>query len=435
MPGTSNTWRRRCLCRRTFNHMRRLILLLSLYALCCQLPGAQAQETAVRYHQVQPGDTWTTLAWRYGLDAADLAPFRSINPQRQPALGAAFAFADRGVDRAGVLLRVWDGGLLATAVQQQRRPWELAVQNELTHPYYPLMNQPIFAAGGTEPPRDLPIGLESVSVSQIPARPGEALGVRMQTSAPLTVTVAVQLDSRPFAGFSDGRYHVSLGGVGAFYGNGVPELTIQVGDNPLWSQPWPIVDKEWNYDQLTLTGSAAQIDQESIRLERERLFAIWTQASPTPQWQDRFIIPLANYLYVSSNYGARRSYNGGPYDRYHEGVDFAAYGGTPTLATAGGTVVIAEMLFVRGGAVIIDHGLGIYSGYYHLSNVLTAVGDQVAAGQIVGEVGTTGLSTGNHLHWDLLVNGVWVDAVAWMEQGMDCWILNGLGLSCLSDSD
>ncbi|MEZ4645560.1 MAG: hypothetical protein R3E31_22980 [Chloroflexota bacterium] len=56
--------------------------------------------------------------------------------------------------------------------------------------------------------------------------------------------------------------------------------------------------------------------------------AIWSQASSAPQWQDDFIIPLANYLFVSSNYGARRSYNGGLYDRYHEGVDFAAYGGT-----------------------------------------------------------------------------------------------------------
>jgi murein DD-endopeptidase MepM/ murein hydrolase activator NlpD len=54
----------------------------------------------------------------------------------------------------------------------------------------------------------------------------------------------------------------------------------------------------------------------------------------------------------------------------------------------------------------------------------------VTPGQIVGEVGTTGLSTGNHLHWDLLVDAIWIDAQAWLDQGMDCWILAGLKRPC-----
>ncbi|MCB8968722.1 MAG: LysM peptidoglycan-binding domain-containing M23 family metallopeptidase [Ardenticatenaceae bacterium] len=416
--------------------MRKLLVLLTLmFCLLWWTTAVSAQSDLLRYHQVRPGDTWAALAWRYDLSAADLAPFRSINEQRQPPVGASFAFVDHGVDRRGELLRVWDGGGLATAVTHHINPWALAIQNDLPHPYYPLLYQPLFLAGGEEPPRDLPIGLESgaLEFSQIPAHPGQALGVRTQTTQEVSVTV--KLDGREFGGFENGRFHVNLSGTGAFYGAGMPELSIQVGDNPLWSQPWIFVDNEWNFEQLTLTGSAAQIDQESIRLERERLMAIWSQASPAPQWQDDFIIPLANYLFVSSNYGARRSYNGGPYDRYHEGVDFAAYGGTPVLATAAGTVAVAETLFVRGGTVIVDHGLGIYSGYYHMSNILVNVGDQVVAGQIVGEVGTTGLSTGNHLHWDLLVNAIWVDAAAWTEQRMDCWILNGLGQACLSDNE
>ena len=101
------------------------------------------------------------------------------------------------------------------------------------------------------------------------------------------------------------------------------------------------------------------------------------------------------------------------------------------FAPAGGTVVLAENLYVRGGAVIIDHGLGIYSGYYHLSKVISTPGQMVGAGTILGEVGTTGLSSGNHLHWDLLVAGNWVDAAAWREQNLACWILEGWGSTCL----
>ncbi|MCA9925568.1 MAG: M23 family metallopeptidase, partial [Anaerolineales bacterium] len=220
-------------------------------------------------------------------------------------------------------------------------------------------------------------------------------------------------------------------GTGAFYGAGEPELSITT-ESGFWSQPWRFVDDKWDFQEITLTGTAAAIDQAAIQAERERLFVIWNQATDMPQWDAPFHLPIDSYLSITSDFGARRSYNGGPYSTYHEGVDFAAYGGTPVTAPAAGTVVIAETLFVRGGAVIVDHGLGIYSGYYHMADVAVAPGQIVVPGQLLGEVGTTGLSTGNHLHWDLLVNGIWVDAFAFYEQDMACWVLTGLGRPCSS---
>ena len=210
---------------------------------------------------------------------------------------------------------------------------------------------------------------------------------------------------------------------GAFFPPGDHLLTIEVEGSPLWSQPVQVVPGEWNFEDITLTGSAAAIDAESIRLERERLSAIWNQSSSTPLWETNFNQPIEQFLQISSNYGARRSYNGGPYSSYHEGVDFSAYGGTPVTAPASGIVALAENLYVRGGAVIIDHGLGVYTGLYHMSELLVETGQTVNRGQIVGRVGSTGLSTGNHLHWDLLVNGIWVDAAAWHQSDIACWIV------------
>jgi murein DD-endopeptidase MepM/ murein hydrolase activator NlpD len=112
-------------------------------------------------------------------------------------------------------------------------------------------------------------------------------------------------------------------------------------------------------------------------------------------------------------------------------VDFSAYGGTEVYAPADAKTALAEQLHVRGGAVILDHGLGIFTGYYHLSEVHVAAGDLVEAGQLLGRVGSTGLSTGNHLHWDLLVGGTWIDAMAWIEQDMACWILVGVVQNCV----
>jgi len=227
---------------------------------------------------------------------------------------------------------------------------------------------------------------------------------------------------------------VSIGGTGAFFPAGAPELSIRPGNAPLWSQPLRLVESAWDFDRVTLTGNAAAIDQAAIDAERARLFELWSQQTPAPLWGDSFQLPIENFLEISSNYGARRSYNEGPFRTYHEGVDFSAYGGTPVYAAAVGKVVLAEELAVRGGSIIIDHGLGIYTGHYHLSKVLAQTGQQVEAGELLGEVGSSGFSAGNHLHWDLLVAGVWVDPISWLEQDMACWLLAGWGAACPSQA-
>lgn len=401
-----------------------LLLIFGLgCVLGCSLPvSAQAPSTQL----VLPGDTWTALAFRYGADVQALNPH--MNQQRQPTIGTEIV-VPTGAEQLGKLVRTDDGGLLATAVLNQTSPWAIALQNGLSHPYQPTFYQPLFLPDGETPPRDLPVGFDSLELSQLVAQPGQALGYRAQVSQPISVTAV--LADLPFVVVENGRYQVGLVGTGAFFGSGEPELVIQAAEMPLWTQPWRFTDANtWDFQEVNYTGSAAEIDQAAIDAERARLREIWSQVTPAPLWTASFTRPLEEYLEITSTFGARRSTNGGPYNRYHEGVDFSAYGGTPVLAPAGGVVVVAEPLFVRGGAVIVDHGLGVYSGYYHLSEVLVEVGTAVSPGDILGEVGTTGLSTGNHLHWDLLIGTTWVDATAWLEQDMACWLLAGWGEPC-----
>ncbi|MFT5194668.1 MAG: murein DD-endopeptidase MepM/ murein hydrolase activator NlpD, partial [Candidatus Promineifilaceae bacterium] len=140
--------------------------------------------------------------------------------------------------------------------------------------------------------------------------------------------------------------------------------------------------------------------------------------------------PVSGYLYYSSYYGARRSYNGGPYASYHEGLDFAAYRGSNVYAPAAGVIALAETLYVRGGAVIIDHGIGVYTGFYHLDSIAVTAGSAVQQGDLIGTVGSTGLSTGPHLHWDLLVNGIWIDPFEWRASQLDCWLAEAVAHTC-----
>ena len=119
---------------------------------------------------------------------------------------------------------------------------------------------------------------------------------------------------------------------------------------------------------------------------------------------------------INSLFGTRRSYNDGALWGYHAGVDLCGGLGTPIYAAADGVVVLAENLEVRGGAVILDHGWGVYTGYWHLSAIEVQPGQQVQAGDEIGLAGSTGRSTGPHLHWELWVGGVPVNPLTWLQQ-------------------
>ena len=396
------------------------------------MPTAVFGQPATAQLTIQPGDTWAALSYRFAADIQAANPH--MNKQRQPTIGTAVSLPPNSQERNGVLLRSGEGGLLATAVRQHTSPWAIALHNDLSNPYRPLLFQPLFLPGGDNPPQDLPIGFAELELSQPIGEPGIALGWRAEVAE--TAVISATLDDAPFVVVGNGRYRVGLIGTGAFYGRGEPYLTIQIDGQPLWSQPWRFNDtRNWIFQEINYTGTAAEIDQAAIDAERARLREIWSQVTPTPYWTGSFTLPITDYLTITSTYGDRRSVNGGPYNRYHEGVDFSAYGGTAVSAPAAGKVVVAEVLNVRGGAVILDHGLGIHSGYYHLSRILVEPGQLVQPGDILGEVGTTGLSTGNHLHWDFLVGITWIDAQSWLAQDMACWIRAGLGEPCPSPAN
>lgn len=126
-----------------------------------------------------------------------------------------------------------------------------------------------------------------------------------------------------------------------------------------------------------------------------------------------FVTPIEGIL--TSPFGKVRRYNTGVV-RHHLGTDLAAPSGTPVKAAADGVVTLAEELHIYGNAVIINHTDGVSTSYNHLSRIDVKAGDTVKAGEIVGAVGSTGQSTGPHLHWGMVVNGHAVAAEQWAER-------------------
>ena len=149
------------------------------------------------------------------------------------------------------------------------------------------------------------------------------------------------------------------------------------------------------------------------QLDFERIAGITSNVSTTRHWTGAFAVPVDSDR-ITARFGLRRSYNGGPYSSFHGGVDYGGPSTTPIAATAAGEVVFAERLQIRGNATIIDHGWGVFSGYWHQSEIIVEQGDFVVAGQQIGLIGSTGLSTGNHLHWEIWVGANQVNPLAWL---------------------
>jgi murein DD-endopeptidase MepM/ murein hydrolase activator NlpD len=140
---------------------------------------------------------------------------------------------------------------------------------------------------------------------------------------------------------------------------------------------------------------------ERANNERKRLREIYDTVTPERLWTGNFRLPLDG-ITTGKNFGTRRVLNGHP-GSPHGGVDYPAPTGTPIHATQRGRVALAEELFFSGNTVVLDHGLGIYTFYGHMSKIDVKPGDLVEVGAVLGEVGATGRVTGPHLHWGLSV--------------------------------
>jgi murein DD-endopeptidase MepM/ murein hydrolase activator NlpD len=142
---------------------------------------------------------------------------------------------------------------------------------------------------------------------------------------------------------------------------------------------------------------------------------VYAQLTPQAYWSEPFAVPIPG-VEGGRNFGHRRVFNGEP-RAPHSGADLRAATGTEILAANAGRVALAKNLFYSGNAVFIDHGLGVYTTYLHLSEMLVAPGDQVARGQVIGLAGATGRVTGPHLHWGVRILDARVDPFSLLSLG------------------
>jgi murein DD-endopeptidase MepM/ murein hydrolase activator NlpD len=266
----------------------------------------------------------------------------------------------------------------------------------------------------------LPAPFLWLEVDPLPANQGTTTVVAVRTSEPVTITGRT-LD-QPVHLFEEGGVYYGLVGVHVFTEPGLYELvlTAESEDGRVASLSTSLVVAQgpYGYERINVpAGKVGLLEPEAVATDRARIAEATQTLSPVRHWAGPLERPGSGT--VSSYFGTHRSYGTGDYTSYHTGIDFRGPTGTPVLAVAGGTVVLAEALPVHGNTVIVDHGWGLLTGYAHLSSIDVAPGEYVAAGQQVGRVGSTGLSTAAHLHWEVWVNGVSVDGLQWLQELYD----------------
>ncbi|MDF2961720.1 MAG: hypothetical protein K0S39_3455 [Paenibacillus sp.] len=199
-------------------------------------------------------------------------------------------------------------------------------------------------------------------------------------------------------------YELKSFGSGYFTYLPVP-MNTKPGSYPIGDKTLTINGKkfETQYLQVTKQMESMRQDTKRIQEDQKKIDLARSQSEPVFLSSSPFIQPVEGVL--TTPYGYTRYVNG-KFDSSHMAIDLAAKQGTPVKATNDGIVVLAESLYLTGNAIYIDHGMNLFSQYAHLSELHVKTGDRVKQGDIIGLVGSTGFSTGPHLHFTFWAHNI-----------------------------
>ncbi len=296
---------------------------------------------------------------------------------------------------------------------------DIVAANGITNPTLIFAGQVITVPNVIAPQysAELPPLVQSLDVLPVVLIEGQTARFRVTTATPLQLTGTFLDRDINFMTDETGLIYTAFVGVpvGTSADLYTLKLDVALADGAQASADinLNIVSGNYALETIQLLEDRTGLLEASVEdAEMQILRQVMSRFTPERYFIGMFRLP--SQADVSSTFGNTRSYNGGEFSRIHSGTDFGAVPGTPIMAPAAGQVVLADTLNVRGVATVLDHGWGIYSGYWHQTERNVQLGDMVQLGQVIGTVGNTGRVSGPHLHWEIWVNGVPVDPMQWI---------------------
>jgi murein DD-endopeptidase MepM/ murein hydrolase activator NlpD len=391
------------------------------------IPGYPGITGELTPYQVQLGETLDCLELRYkvSLDTIKRLNHTTSPNEIQPGKQLILPAVDDATQRIPVGQTSGSKTMLEIAALNGTTPWDLLLQNNFKAETS-VMPADILYSKATESTRQVSLldqDLSEISISPLPLVQGKTYTVTV--NAPRAVTLNGSLNGMPLHFFPlDGNKQVALQGVNAMADPGLSTFTLSgiFADGRTFSVESPVLLISGDYPTADpLTVEASLIDPTVTGPEDELMRSETAAATPEKYWSGMFALPGV-YDNYTAYFGERRTYNDGAYKSFHSGLDFGGGVGSKIFAAADGIVVYTGTLQVRGEVTIIDHGWGVYTAYFHQSEIDVAKGDKVTAGQQIGLVGNTGrvsdanafAGSGAHLHWEVWVNGIQVDPMDWL---------------------
>ena len=341
-------------------------------------------------------------------------------PTIVPGAGIPHSFSRTG-DLSQVYVHIVQSGetLSEIGLRYNQTIDALASANNLADPGLLSVGQRLVVPGIRLPQltHALPEYVVAFTIDPLVFSAGRSGRVELLTTKPVTISGKFLGRELRVIAREGGNRHNILIGIPMFTELNVYTMTLELQDE--FGQSTPIGANvqviAGGYGRQTIRISDSELLAPAMEEQEKALLALSTgRFTPERSWINSLSLPAA--APINAVFGILRSYNGSPFDRYHGGVDFAGAPGTSILAAADGTVVMADRLHIRGNTTLINHGWGLYTLYAHQDETLVQLGEVVATGQVIGTVGSTGRSTGPHLHWEVWLNGVNIDPMQWVQE-------------------
>ena len=372
---------------------------------------------------VDYGENLESISRRYSMAPEDLIRLnRLTNPlELYVGVSAVVLAEDEIVEMGGQRVSPAPGqSTLELAIRSNLNPWTLVTANGEDGSWDLIPGEVLFLPGTeSDGPGGFPGAIQDAAYT--PERFVQGHTNVMRVKAPEGTEIAGSLGDYPLNFFSqNGKTYLALQGLHAKEVTGLKQLSISgtLPDGTPFAHTQMVEVFSGNYHYEEIVGVPAQtVGVEITEEETQALKEYTDQATEKKYWSGDFFEPVPSYRSgaYASYFGGRRSYNGSGYFYFHSGLDYFGQLGEDIYATALGKVVYTGSLLLHGNTTLIDHGWGVYTLYAHQSEILVQVGQQVKAGQLIGRVGTTGRSTGPHLHWEVWVGGLQVDPLDWLE--------------------
>ncbi|HUF38181.1 MAG TPA: peptidoglycan DD-metalloendopeptidase family protein [Anaerolineales bacterium] len=382
------------------------------------IPGLEGITGILETAPVGPGESLRSLSRLYRIPEALLIRLNRLVSPSELYLGSSLV-----VTRSQLVTEPYRSNLvsgetlLETAVRNGTNPWAVSHWNGYRNLYSAQPGEVlILDRPGDGGPSALPHPITRLTIG--PAFQGETVVIAIETGAPIELTGSLGPYELAFISDGAGRFY-GLQGIHALLDPEMLPLTLRIelpgGSIFGYTQGVRMYGRGYIFE--TISVAPELIDPETNQVENDLVRPYFDAVTPDKLWTGLFAVPSPFEDCINSTFGNRRSYNGSAFIYYHSGVDFCGGTGVEIYAPAEGIVVFTGPLEVRGNFTIIDHGWGVFSAYMHQSEILVEVGDQVETGQVIGLIGSTGRSTGPHLHFEIWVHGVAVNPLDWLEEG------------------